>query len=133
MKKSTKTYLGVASLLCGIASSTIFACPSGKYDVTGWNPGHVVSEKPDYTGTVEIKSVGKVCQLDWKIGKQRFGGVGFYDEETGDLVVGYADLQQGWFGQVSYSPSGDNLRGVWAIYGEARGEIGIEILSKAVE
>lgn len=133
MKKSTKICLSSAGLFCCIIGSTASACPSGKYDVTGWNPGHVTTDKPDYTGTVEIKSVGKVCQLDWKIANQLFGGVGFYDAETGNLDVGYANLQQGWFGQVSYRRDGDNLRGEWAIYGESKGAIGIEILSKAVK
>ncbi len=105
-------------------------CPSGNYAVKGWNPGIPTSGKESYVGTVSIKQVGDVCQLDWKIGNQIFGGVGTYDDSSKMLNIAYGELKAGWFGLVFYKDVGASLNGQWVVYGDKSGKLGTEILTR---
>ena len=94
----------------------------------GWNPGVPTTGNVSYTGTVTVKSVGEVCQLNWRIGSQTFGGVGTYDAKV--LNVGFKNLKDSTFGLVVYKDAGSALNGQWVIYGDKTGNLGTEILTK---
>ena len=118
-------------LSMGLLAQIAAACPNGTFSVEGWNPG-VVASKPSYTGTAVIKTVGGggVCQIKWHIGAQKFQGVGFYNEEEEQLSIAYANQKEGWFGAVVYDLDNTTLKGRWAVYGDAEGRVGKEILQK---
>ncbi|HEX5035922.1 MAG TPA: hypothetical protein VFX30_02045 [bacterium] len=118
------------SVLLGLVSSAGAACPEGNYAVKGWNPGVPTSGKESYTGTITIKTLGEVCQLDWKIGSQIFGGLATYDAAAKMLYSSYADLKAGWFGIVYYKDGGATMNGQWAVYNDKSGKLGTEILTK---
>ena len=123
-------YRSVVFIVLSLFLSTIaLACPTGDYTVTGWNPGVDVADEPSYTGTATVVVRGDVCELNWRIGEQQFGGVGFFDAAAGLLAVGYADLGAGWFGQASYTLRDGKLVGIWTTYGDAAGQIGHERLT----
>jgi hypothetical protein len=123
----------IALAFCAFAflaapSPSFAACPEGNYAVKGWNPGVPTTGNVSYRGTVTVKSVGEVCQLNWKIGSQIFGGVGTYDAKV--LNVGFKNLKDGTFGLVVYKDAGSALNGQWVIYGDKTGNLGTEILTK---
>ena len=113
------------TLSCFLISSA-WACPNGEYDVEGWNPGVSTEGAPSYQGTAIIKTVGDTCVMDWRIGQQRFGGVGMHTDNR--LDIAYADLNQGWFGLVSYRQTAHGFTGQWAVYGASDGFLGKENL-----
>ena len=113
-----------------IAGSAQAGCPEGNYAVKGWNPGVPTTGNASYTGTITIKTIGEICQLDWKIGSQIFGGLATYDAATKMLYSSYADLKAGWFGIVYYKDAGATMDGKWAVYNDKSGKLGTEILTK---
>jgi hypothetical protein len=132
MKRTLLIASGLFAVLSLVHAGTARAggCPEGNYAVKGWNPGIPTTGKESYTGTVAIKAVGEVCQLDWKIGSQIFGGVGTYDPASKMLNIAYGELKAGWFGLVFYKDAGATLNGQWVVYGDKTGKLGTEILTK---
>ncbi|HCU25815.1 MAG TPA: hypothetical protein DF383_12425 [Deltaproteobacteria bacterium] len=130
MKNKILTIAIVAGLFSGAVGMAQAACPEGNYAAKGWNPGVPTTGKESYTGTVVIKSVGSLCQVDWKIGTQTFGGLGTYEPASKMLYVSYASLGAGWFGIVFYKDAGATLNGQWAVYNDKSGKLGAEILTK---
>ena len=123
-----RIFLSLAIVLSmGLLAQIAAACPNGTFSVEGWNPG-VVASKPSYTGTAVIKTVGDVCQIEWRIGTQRFQGVGFYDDNEKQLSIAYANQKEGWFGAVVYDLNNITLKGRWTVYGDAEGKVGKEVL-----
>jgi len=116
-------------IFMGLSSLAMADDPAGNYAVKGWNPGVAVTGKPSYTGSVSISKVGETYQLDWTIGGQRFGGVGFYYPDKKLLTVGFGDLKAGWFGIVNYENEGSTWKSKWAPY-KGKGNAGTEILTK---
>ena len=93
----------------------------GVYAVQGTNPGG----KGSYTGTVTITSVGKLYQIDWKVGNA-YSGVGIRNGNI--LSVGWGNLAQAGFGVVSYNiQSNGVLSGTWAMVKGS--ELGTETLT----
>lgn len=119
-------------VLFGVVSISpwVQACPTGSYNVEGWNPGVDPNGPSSYKGTAEIQVSGAVCHMTWKIGEQSFGGVGFFEGRDERLNIAYADLKKGWFGLVSYLVKDVNVAGKWAVYGDKSGKYGSEILTK---
>jgi len=93
----------------------------GTYSVEGTNPGG----KGSYKGSVTITPVGKVYQLDWKVGNI-YSGIGIVNGNI--LSVGWGNLAQAGYGIVTYTiQSNGVLSGTWAM---AKGtELGSETLT----
>lgn len=127
--KTVFTFLIVLMAAC-FATLAAQACPAGAYDVKGWNPGVDTAGTPSYTGTADISANGPICQMTWKISTQSFSGVGFYEAGASLLNISYAELKQGWFGEVSYKATGNTLDGKWAVFGDKTGKVGKEVLTK---
>ena len=119
-----------ASLL--LATPALAMCPVGQYEARGWNPGEGVDSPPSYRADVVIRDRGAdVCEIDWDLGGQRFSAVGFYDPRTQELHASYANLEQGWFGIISYRATGNGrLEGEWAVYNSGTGDRGREVLTR---
>lgn len=130
MRRTILTALLTAGFFCAIAGAAQAGCPEGNYGVKGWNPGVPTTGKESYTGTLSIKTVGEICQIDWKIGSQIFGGLATYDAASKTLYSSYADLKAGWFGIVFYKDNGATMNGQWAVYSDKTGKLGTEILTK---
>jgi len=130
MKNILLTTAIAIGVVLGFNGSAKAACPEGSYAVKGWNPGVSTSGKESYTGSLTIKPVGNLCQLDWRIGSQVFGGLGTYDASSKMLHASYADLTAGWFGIVFYKDAGTTMNGQWAVYNDKSGKLGTEILTK---
>jgi len=101
----------------------------GTYFVKGWNPG-VTTIAESYIGTLTIKKVGQVFQLNWAIANQRHSGVGFYDEIGKKLSVAWFNSDSGDFGEVVYTVEGTTLNGIWTANGDRAALVGKEILTK---
>ncbi len=121
--------LMIVAFFCAVDYAIAADNLEGTYFVKGWNPGVDTNSQP-YIGTVTIKKIGQVYQLNWAIADQQHGGVGFYYEDTKRLVVGWANLDQRFFGEVVYTIEDRVLNGIWAVYGDKTGFIGKEILTK---
>ncbi len=121
-----------AALGLTIATPALAACPVGQYDAVGWNPGGSPEAEPSYTARVTIAERGAdVCTIDWVVGRnQRFSAVALYDERTQQLHGSYANLEEGWFGVISYRLEGDRWVGEWAIYNTGTSDRGREVLTR---
>lgn len=131
MVKKSVVFVSLLLALFFCATDDVRAADTieGTYFVKGWNPG-VNTEAESYIGTVTIKKIGEVYKLNWTIANQNHGGVGFYYEDTKRLAVGWSNLATGDFGEVVYVLSGKTLNGVWTVYGDNKGFVGKEILTK---
>lgn len=122
-----------AAVLCiSTATPALAACPVGQYEAIGWNPGAPADSQPSYQAQVSIAERGAdVCTIDWVVGRnQRFSAVALYDERTQQLHGSYANLEEGWFGVISYHREGDRWVGEWAIYNTGTSDRGREILTR---
>ncbi len=99
---------------------------SGRYDVTGSNPGG----KGSYTGTALIERNGDSYRVAWKVGT-RYVGTGIAQDDY--FSVAYTDSEGGWFGIVIYRivSDGSRLEGRWCGHGGS--VLGKEILTKKME
>ncbi|MDP8256548.1 MAG: hypothetical protein P9M14_12430 [Candidatus Alcyoniella australis] len=102
----------IALALVVILSSAAHAGIEGTYICKGTNPGGTGT----YEGTVSIVKNNANYNVTWNIGAQVYVGVGILEGER--FSVGYADVNQGWFGVVVYTVSGNKLRGAWAMHGD---------------
>lgn len=120
----------VAGLL--LSGPALAACPVGQYDAVGWNPGGSPESEPSYRASVSIAERGAdVCTIDWVVGRgQRFSAVALYDERTQQLHGSYANLEEGWFGIISYRREGERWVGEWAIYNTGTSDRGREVLTR---
>ena len=126
-----KKWFVFAALVCAAVpsfSSVSHACPEGKFVAKGWNPGADPATQPGYAGTLTIVKSGESYQLEWKVGNDSFKGLGVCDAASGKLYAAYANLKTGWFGVIHYDK---DLKGKWAISGDASGKWGTEYLTKA--
>jgi hypothetical protein len=93
---------------------------TGKWMITGWNPGADTTGAAHYKGTVEVAQKGeKGCYtVLWKIGKAVQPGIGVYDAKTGVLATAYV-ASNGKPTVVLYRPdeSGEKLLGFWTMGG----------------
>lgn len=123
--------LASAAVLLAIASPAMAACPVGSYDAVGWNPGAPADSAPGYTARVTIGERGAdVCTIDWNLGRQEFSAVALFDSRTQQLHASYANLEEGWFGIISYRLEGNRWVGEWAIYNTGNGLRGRETLTR---
>lgn len=124
--------VAAAALTLLVSTPAFAACPVGQYDAVGWNPGGSPESDPSYSARVTIAERGAdVCTIDWVVGRgQRFSAVALYDERTQQLHGSYANLEEGWFGIISYRREGDRWVGEWAIYDTGTSDRGREILTR---
>jgi|GEM_PF-6181971 len=124
-----RSILAAAALAC--AAPAMAACPVGNYDAVGWNPGAPVDSPAGYRAAVVITDRGAdVCDIEWDLGGQHFSAVALYDARTNQLHGSYANLEQGWFGIISYRISGNRMEGEWAIYNSGTSNRGRENLTR---
>ncbi len=117
--------------LLAVAAPAMAACPVGTYDAVGWNPGAPADAAPGYTARVTITERGAdVCTIDWQLGAQTFAAVALYDARTDQLHGSYANLDDGWFGIISYRHEGNRWVGEWAIYNTGNNLRGREVLTR---
>ena len=122
-----RALLVVGVLVIGIQGFAL----EGRYEARGWNPGVDAEGPPSYRGIVTIREISPaVYQVDWTVGPQRFGGVGYFDVSSGTFTVGYADLGAGWFGLIWYRFADGFWVGQWAVYGDPPGLLGTEVLTE---
>ncbi len=75
-----------------------------------------------YQGTVSITPTGDTYQLQWKLPRESYGGVGI--RRGNKLVVGWGARQGS--GVVAYTRHGPDLDGVWSTAGGNK--LGTEVL-----
>ncbi len=122
-----RAIIAAAALAC--AAPAVAACPVGTYDAVGWNPGAPSDSPPGYRATVRISERGAdVCDIEWDLGQQHFAAVALFDSRTNQLHAAYANLEQGWYGIVSYRITGTRMEGEWAIYNSGSSNRGRENL-----
>lgn len=92
----------------------------GTYKITKANG----PEGKSYSGDVTIKPHGATYELEWKLGKSAYKGVGIKDGNK--LIVGWSVA--GGAGIVLYKVQGKKLDGVWSNPGE--GKTSVEVLEK---
>jgi len=112
----------IALSLVVLLAAPALAGIEGTYACRGTNPGNAGS----YEGTVSIVNNGANYVVTWNIGSQIYVGVGILQGDS--FSVGYADVQQGWFGVVIYKVAGNTLSGPWAMHGGNQN--GTETLTK---
>ena len=123
-----KTVLATALLVCATGAS---ACPTGAYEAVGTNPAPAGRSPTAYRADVTIRDAGNnVCTVDWDLGGQRFSGVGFYDPSRNTLNIAYANIADGWFGQINYEVDGSVLTGKWTVYSTTANLVGTERLTR---
>ena len=124
-----KAALACAAILC--AAPALAACPVGNYEAAGWNPGQPIDGPPGYRAQVTITDRGAdVCEIEWDLGGQHFSAVALYDPQTNQLHGSYANIEQGWFGIISYRVTRQRLEGDWAVYNSGASDRGREILTR---
>ena len=107
------------------------ACPVGQYNALGWNPGSAQDQPANYRAVATIADRGdNVCTIDWDLGGQRYTAVGLFDPASGRLNASYANLDDGWFGIISYRTENGRLVGEWVVYNSGSNARGREILTR---
>ena len=120
-----------AAAMLGISAPAMAACPIGNYEAVGWNPGQPVDGPAGYHAAVVITDRGAdMCNIEWDLGGQHFSAVALFDSRANQLHGAYANLEQGWFGIISYRVTGARMEGDWAIYNSGTSNRGREILTR---
>jgi hypothetical protein len=107
----------VAAVLIG---TTALADPSGKYDVTGTNPGG----GSNYSGTVTVQKTGETYKVTWDIDGTQYNGTAIGDDKF--LAVSY--VSGGDSGLALFGANGTGWKGVWTYAGGT--QIGAEAWTK---
>ena len=120
----------LAAAALALAAPALAACPVGTYDAVGWNPGSPNDGPASYRATVVIRDRGAdVCEIEWDLGgRQHFSAVALFDPRSGEMHGAYANLEQGWFGIISYRRSDEGFAGEWAVYNSGASDRGREVL-----
>lgn len=105
-----RTTLAAAAALCLAAWPGFAQELSGRYRVTGSEPGGAGK----YSGTVTVQKTGDVTyQVTWQIGDTRYVGTGIGSPEG--LAVGYRSGTS--TGIAIYSQEGAVMKGYWTYAG----------------
>ena len=94
-------------------AGTAEAGPEGRYNISGANPGGGGT----YRGTVRVTARGDAFDVTWRIGGQRYSGIGVFDGK----VLSVAYYGSNLTGVAVYKAQTDgSFRGVWAVRGSGR-------------
>jgi hypothetical protein len=101
-----------AAVLLWSATAAFAADPTGRYTVTGSNPGG----GSEYSGTVSVEKTGQTYRVIWVVGGTRYIGTGIGNHDF--IAVSYKSGSD--TGLALYGSDGGNWSGVWAYSGAKR-------------
>lgn len=105
------------ALISGFLFSTVvMADPTGRYDITGKDPGG----GGGYSGTAVVEKTGDTYRVTWTIDGERYVGTAIGDDNF--IAISYRSKDQS--GLALYGADGTGWKGVWTYSGGR--QLGVE-------
>ena len=100
----------MSAILVLVSATHASAGPEGRYTLVGTNPGG----SGQYTGTVRVVAHPNVYEVNWKIGKSRYNGIGMLNGKHFSVAYYGSNLT----GIAVYTEQSDgSWKGEWAVRG----------------
>lgn len=104
---------------------------SGKYLISGWDPGKEPVGEPDYQGYATLVRWGEVWQYRGYMDDMTYAGAGIYDAEGNTLSLSFTNVDGSERGVTVLRVQGDRLGGWWTMDNGGDGELGAELWTRA--